>query len=161
MAHHGSTTTPALSAAIRGKVAEGHSMSDALDVMGPGIRALRKERGLTQEQTAKAVGASRQAISRWEDGSVLPDLRHACELARVLGVGLDELVLHGGGSPAEVGRPGGGGLLGVAAVGEDGRVALSRAAADRLGLGLGDKLVMLSWGRDAVILQELDAFLGD
>ena len=38
---------------------------------GARIRALRKERGLSQEALAQALEVSRQAVTKWEDGSSL------------------------------------------------------------------------------------------
>ena len=40
--------------------------------LGTRIRALRKERGLSQEALAQALEVSRQAVTKWEDGSSLP-----------------------------------------------------------------------------------------
>ncbi len=37
--------------------------------LGARIRALRKERGLSQEALAQALEVSRQAVTKWEDGS--------------------------------------------------------------------------------------------
>ena len=39
---------------------------------GQKIQALRKGRGLTQEQLAARLGVSRQAVSRWELDETLP-----------------------------------------------------------------------------------------
>ena len=46
------------------------------------LQTLRRARGLTQEQTAAAVGVTRQALSKWESGESLPDLRNCAALAR-------------------------------------------------------------------------------
>lgn len=35
--------------------------------------SLRKAAGLSQEEAANKLGVSRQAISRWEQGTALPD----------------------------------------------------------------------------------------
>ena len=40
--------------------------------LGTRIRALRKERGLSQEALAQALEVSRQAVTKWEDSSSLP-----------------------------------------------------------------------------------------
>ena len=37
------------------------------------IVTLRKGRGLSQEALAEQLGVSRQAVSRWEQGSAQPD----------------------------------------------------------------------------------------
>ena len=71
------------------------------------IAALRKERGLTQEQLGNLVGVSAQAVSKWEKGGT-PDIELLPILSRQLGVTIDALFgMEGGESedPAEaVGR---------------------------------------------------------
>ena len=56
------------------------------------IRRLRRERGLTQEALAQAVGVSPQAISKWETGQSLPDITLLLPLSRVLNIGVNELL---------------------------------------------------------------------
>lgn len=61
------------------------------------IAALRKERGLTQEQLGKMVGVSSQAVGKWEKGGA-PDVELLPVLSRQLGVTIDALFgLEGGG----------------------------------------------------------------
>ena len=45
------------------------------------IRAYRKQRGLTQEQLAEALGVSVGAVYKWESRSSLPELRLIMEMA--------------------------------------------------------------------------------
>ncbi len=59
--------------------------------IGSKIKALRKERGITQEQLADTLGVSFQAVSKWETGSALPDITMAPRLARYFNVSMDEL----------------------------------------------------------------------
>ena len=54
------------------------------------IAALRKERGLTQEQLGKMVGVSYQAVGKWEKGGA-PDVELLPILSRQLGVTVDAL----------------------------------------------------------------------
>ncbi|MDR0916943.1 MAG: helix-turn-helix domain-containing protein [Oscillospiraceae bacterium] len=60
--------------------------------IGQKIRALRRERDLTQEELADMLGVSVQAISKWEVGGGLPDISQLPPLASVFGVSADELL---------------------------------------------------------------------
>ena len=61
------------------------------------IAALRKERGLTQEQLGSMVGVSAQAVSKWEKGGT-PDVELLPVLSRQLGVTIDALFGMEGGA---------------------------------------------------------------
>ena len=54
------------------------------------IAALRKERGLTQEQLGKMVGVSSQAVGKWEKGGA-PDVELLPVLAEQLSITIDAL----------------------------------------------------------------------
>lgn len=56
------------------------------------LGALRREKGLTQQQLAETFGVSRRTVSRWETGSNLPDLDILIELADFFNVDLRELL---------------------------------------------------------------------
>ena len=53
---------------------------------------LRKREGLSQEALAEALGVSRQAVSRWEQGTALPDGAKLLPCARHFGVSVDWLL---------------------------------------------------------------------
>ncbi len=59
--------------------------------LGTRIRTLRKERGLSQEALAQALEVSRQAVTKWEDGSSLPSTANLFALSGFFGVPLAEL----------------------------------------------------------------------
>ena len=59
--------------------------------LGNKIRALRKKKGITQEQFAEALNLSPQAISKWELGIGYPDVAHLPVIAAYFGVSLDVL----------------------------------------------------------------------
>lgn len=59
--------------------------------LGGRIRALRKERGISQEALAQALDVSRQAVTKWEDGSSLPSTANLLALSGFFGVPLSEL----------------------------------------------------------------------
>lgn len=56
------------------------------------IRMLRKQRGMTQEQLAEAMGVSVGAVSKWESGQTNPELGLIAELADFFGVSVDVLL---------------------------------------------------------------------
>lgn len=53
---------------------------------------LRKREGLSQEALAEALGVSRQAVSRWEQGTALPDAAKLLPCARYFSVSVDWLL---------------------------------------------------------------------
>lgn len=55
------------------------------------IAALRKKHGVTQEQMGKALGISPQAISKWENGTCLPDTQTLPLIADFFRVSVDYL----------------------------------------------------------------------
>ena len=55
------------------------------------IEALREERGLRQEELAKAMRVSRQTISSLENGRYNPSITLAYKLARFFGLTIEEV----------------------------------------------------------------------
>ncbi len=53
----------------------------------------RKNKALTQEDLAEAVGVSRQAVSKWETGEAKPDLDKLMAICKVLDLSMDYLCL--------------------------------------------------------------------
>ena len=51
--------------------------------IGAQIAALRRTKGLTQEQLAEMLGVSAPAVSKWETDSSYPDITLLCPLARL------------------------------------------------------------------------------
>lgn len=62
----------------------------ALETIGAQIAKLRKEKGVIQEELAKFVQVSPQAVSKWENGGV-PDTELLPKIADYFEVSLDEL----------------------------------------------------------------------
>lgn len=56
------------------------------------LRLLRKQKGMTMEETAKIVGISRQALANYERGVREPSLKILITLSNLYQVSLDELV---------------------------------------------------------------------
>ena len=55
------------------------------------LQALRKERGMTQEQLASQLGVSAQAVSKWEKNGSYPDGDLLPRIADIFGVSIDYL----------------------------------------------------------------------
>lgn len=60
--------------------------------IGPTIRALRLERGMTLDQLAAGAGISASHLSRLERGQAEPSFTVAASLAKVIGVSLSDLL---------------------------------------------------------------------
>ena len=57
------------------------------------LKSIRKERHISQEELAEIIGVSRQAVSKWEQGSGYPEMEKLLVLSRELNVSLDYLML--------------------------------------------------------------------
>ena len=62
--------------------------------IGRRIRAARRDRGLTQDALAAAVGVSRSAVAQWETGRAGQFTAHLAGIAGALEVGV-EFLMHG------------------------------------------------------------------
>ncbi len=55
------------------------------------VQMLRKERGITQEQLAEAVGVTRQTIISIEKGNYVPSVRLALKIAKHFKIPVEKL----------------------------------------------------------------------
>ena len=60
--------------------------------LGETLKAHRTSRGFTQEYVAEALGVSRQAVSKWENGTSDPSTANLMALAKLYGLSVDELL---------------------------------------------------------------------
>ncbi|MFD6100621.1 helix-turn-helix domain-containing protein [Nocardiopsis flavescens] len=67
-------------------------LDPVLDAVGPRLRELRRDRGITLARLSESTGISVSTLSRLESGRRRPTLELLLPLARVHGVALDELV---------------------------------------------------------------------
>lgn len=59
--------------------------------LGSAIKKLRLDRKITQEEVARYLDISYQAVSKWETGTTLPDIALLPKLAAFFGVRIDDL----------------------------------------------------------------------
>lgn len=60
--------------------------------IGEVIRKYRKEKNLTQEEMARALGVTAPAVNKWENSNSLPDVMLLAPIARLLDITLDTLL---------------------------------------------------------------------
>lgn len=63
-----------------------------MDRLGEKIAKKRKDLGMTQMEFAEKMSVTRQTVSRWEAGAVLPDIEKLSDIAALLGVSCDYLL---------------------------------------------------------------------
>jgi transcriptional regulator with XRE-family HTH domain len=61
------------------------------ETMGERIRRLRDAAKMTQEELSQRGGIPLGSLQKWEQDKRLPRIDHAVQLARALGVTMDEL----------------------------------------------------------------------
>lgn len=60
--------------------------------LGTRIAALRKKKGMKQDEIAEILNVSAQAVSKWENDQTCPDITLLPKLAEILNVSVDELL---------------------------------------------------------------------
>ena len=56
------------------------------------LKSMRKQSGMSQEKLAEKIGVSRQAITKWENNSGIPDIENMLALSSLFNVSVDELL---------------------------------------------------------------------
>ena len=65
--------------------------------LGEALKAHRTRCKMTQEFVAKAIGVSRQAVSKWESGTSDPSTSNLLALAKLYGVSAEDLLREAAG----------------------------------------------------------------
>lgn len=63
-----------------------------LIVIGKFIAALRKEKGLTQEQFGEKIGVTNKTVSRWETGTYMPPADALLSMSQLFEVSINEIL---------------------------------------------------------------------
>ncbi len=64
---------------------------NAVDI-GKYLSELRKYYGVTQEELAVRVGVTRQAVSKWETGTTIPDIEILMNLSEIYGISVNDII---------------------------------------------------------------------
>ena len=128
-------------------------------MIGKNLQKLRKQRGMTQEALAEAVGVARQTIAKWETEESAPDLEMSGRLAGVLEVSLDDLV----NAPTDEidGKPGmrGKHMFGLVTVGDKGQIVIPVRARRVFNINPGDQLMVLGDENSGIALVDAGFFM--
>ncbi len=128
-------------------------------MIGKNLQRLRKQKNLTQEALAEAVGVARQTIVKWEAEESTPDLEMSGRLASALGVSLDDLV----NAPEDElnSRPGmrGKHMFGLVTVGDKGQIVIPVRARRVFNIRPGDQLMVLGDENSGIALVDAKFFM--
>lgn len=67
-------------------------MDDLKETIAKNLVRLRQQAGLTQLQLAEMLNYSDKAVSKWERGESIPDLRVLIQLAKIYHITIDDIV---------------------------------------------------------------------
>lgn len=123
-----------------------------------GLKALRKNAKLTQEDVAEKLNVSRQTVAKWESGESLPDIDSCILLSKLYRVSLDDLVRYAK-KPDDSTAPAGKHMFGVVKIDEKGRIFLPKNARDVFDLKVGDKLLLMGDEQQGLAMVKLNGFL--
>lgn len=60
--------------------------------VGSRIAKYRRERGMSQDELAGLLYVTRQAVSKWENGTSVPSIDALCEISRMFSVSFEEIL---------------------------------------------------------------------
>lgn len=55
------------------------------------LKSIRKQAGMSQEQLAEKLGVSRQAVTKWETDTSIPDIENIMAISALFDISIDEL----------------------------------------------------------------------
>lgn len=64
---------------------------NAIDI-GKYLSELRKYYKITQDELANRMGVTRQAVSKWETGTAVPDIELLVQLSELYGISINDIV---------------------------------------------------------------------
>ncbi len=128
-------------------------------MIGRNLQKLRKQKNLTQEALAEAVGVARQTIVKWEAQESTPDLEMSGRLAAALEVTLDDLVNAPEGELDS--RPGmrGKHMFGLVTVGDKGQIVIPVRARRVFNIRPGDQLMVLGDENSGLAMVKAEFFM--
>ncbi len=56
------------------------------------LKNIRKQAGISQEQLAEKIGVSRQAVTKWETNTGIPDIENIMAISALFDISIDELL---------------------------------------------------------------------
>ena len=63
-----------------------------INIISKYLSYLRKTRNYTQEELAKQLDISRQAVSKWETGTSIPDLEVLLKISKLYGITINDIL---------------------------------------------------------------------
>lgn len=123
------------------------------------LMALRKMKGLSQEELADKINVSRQTLSKYETGESLPDVEKCKQIADVFDVSLDDLVNYDSKATGLAVPPKGKHMFGVVKVGDKGQIVIPVKARKVFGIEPGDNLIVLGDEASGLAVIKEEGFL--
>lgn len=122
------------------------------------LTELRKLHSYSQEKLAEMIGVSRQTLSKYETGEVLPDIEKCRLLADAFSVSIDDLINYEKSDAESLGfgvPPKGKHVFGMVKVGDKGQIVIPAKARKIFDIQPGDNLIILGdEGQGIAIIKE-------
>ncbi len=63
-----------------------------INIISKYLQFLRKSNNYTQDDLSKELGLSRQAVSKWETGTTIPDLEVLLRISKLYGITINDIL---------------------------------------------------------------------